>query len=302
MPTRSLLVLLLGVVGVSWAAPLIRLALDEGAPALAIAAIRLSLAAPVMMGFAAASGTGDLRGSDRRQASLLVLSGLALAAHFALWVAALERTSIASGVVLVTVQPIFVSLGAWLFIHERPTRPVILGTVIAVVGAVILVSDDWGDAGTQWGNLLALLGAAAISVYVVIGRHARQHLSFTSYTATVYGIAALGLLLGALFTRTPVLGLSADAYLFIAAMAVVSHLIGHNAINFALATVPAGVVAVAILGEPAIAVSIAGLLVGEVPTLLELLGGAVVLAGVYVALRGARKTSRPPATPAPLPT
>lgn len=297
MPARSLLVLMLGVVGVSWAAPLIRLALDEGAPALAIAAIRLSIAAPVMLGFAAVSGTGDLRSlrraGHRGQAGLLVLSGLALAAHFALWVASLERTSIATGVVLVTAQPIFVSLGAWVFLRERPTRPVVLGTAIAIVGAAILVSDDWGDGGTQWGNALALAGAGAISVYVVIGRHARQHLTFTSYTGSVYGIAALALLAGTWVTGTPVLGLTTEAYLLVAAMAVVSHLIGHNAINFALATVPAGVVAVAILGEPAAAMAIAGLVTDEVPTLLELLGGAVVLGGVYVALRGARKATRP---------
>jgi len=299
MPARPLLVLVLGVVGVAWAAPLIRLALDQGAPALAIAAIRLSIAAPVMVGVAAASGTGDLRTLDRRQALVLVGSGLALAAHFALWVAALERTSIATGVVLVTAQPIFVSIGAWLFLREPPTRPVVLGTAIAIGGALLLVSDDWGDTGTQWGNLLALLGAAAISVYVVIGRHARQRLSFTSYTSTVYTVAALALVASALATDTPMLGLPVEAYLFVAAMAVVSHLIGHNAINYALATVPAGIVAVAILGEPAVTIVIAGLLIDEVPTLLELLGGAIVLAGVYVALRGARTTSRLPATPIP---
>lgn len=291
MPARPLLILVLGVVGVSWAAPLIRLALDEGAPALAIAAIRLSIAAPVMVGIAAASGTGDLRGIDRRQALLLVASGLALAAHFALWVAALERTSITTGVVLVTAQPIFVSVGAWLFLRERPTRTVMLGTAIATGGAVLLMSDDWGDLGTQWGNLLALLGAGAISVYVVIGRHARQRLSLTSYASSVYAVAALGLVAASLLSDTPMLGLPGRAYLFIGAMAVVSHLVGHNSINYALATVPAGVVAVAILGEPAITVAIAGFLVDELPTLLELVGGAVVLVGVYVALHGASGAS-----------
>ena len=297
MSGRSLLVLLIGVVGVSWAAPLIRLALDEGAPALAIATLRLAFAAPVMGSLAAASGTRDLRTLDRRQAGLLALSGLALALHFVVWVASLERTSIATSVVLVTAQPIFVSAGAWLFLHERPTRPVVLGTLIALAGAGILVSDDWGDLGTQWGNLLALLGALAISVYVVIGRQARQQLSFTSYTAVVYGLAAAMLLVGAGATGTPLLGLPTEAYELILAMAVVSQLIGHNAINYALAAVPAAVVAVAILGEPAITIAISAPLVDEVPTLLELVGGAVVLAGVYVALHGSRKAARPAATP-----
>jgi drug/metabolite transporter (DMT)-like permease len=292
---RALAVLALGVFAVAWSAPLIRLAFAEGAPALAVAALRLSFAAPVMIGLAAWHGTGDLRGLSVRQWGLLVLSGAGLALHFGFWVASLERTSVATSVVLVTTQPIFVSLGAWAFLGERPTRPVALGTAIAAAGAVVLVSDDWGDMGTQWGNLLALMGAMAVSVYVVVGRHARQHLSFTSYTATVYGVTAVLLLSGALVTGSQIIGLPAAAYFFIAAMAAISHLIGHNAINWSLATVPAAVVAVAILGEPAIAVVLSSFLIDEVPTLLELLGGAIVLAGVYVALRGARKATRPSA-------
>jgi len=296
--SRALLVLGIGVFAVAWSAPLIRLAMDAGAPALAIAALRLAFAAPVMVSVAAVSGTGDLRGLSRREWALLLLSGVALALHFALWVASLERTSVATSVVLVTTQPIFVGLGAWIFLREPPTKPVILGTVIAGVGALLLVSDDWGDLGTQYGNLLALLGAMAVSVYVVVGRQARQHLSFASYTATVYSITALLLVTAAVVTRTEVLGLPIEAYLFIAAMAAISHLIGHNAINWALATVPAAVVAVAILGEPAITTVIAVFLIDEVPTLLELVGGAVVLTGVYVALRGARRASRPEASTA----
>ncbi|MQC18111.1 MAG: EamA family transporter [Chloroflexi bacterium] len=151
--------------------------------------------------------------------------------------------------------------------------------------------------GSQVGNLFALLGAMAVSVYVVVGRHVRQELSFPTYTATVYSITALLLLAVTVASRTPLFGLAPAAYLFIAIMAAVSQLIGHNAINWALATVPAAVVAVAILGEPAITVVIAAFLIDEVPTLLELIGGAVVLAGVYVALRGARQSApvSPPA-------
>src|SRR3546814_17188667 len=73
------------------------------------------------------------------------------------------------------------------------------------------------DLGTQWGNLLALLGAGAVSVYVVVGRPARQRLSLTSYAGSVYGVAALALVLGAVVTSTPLVGLPVEAYLLIGA-------------------------------------------------------------------------------------
>jgi len=286
MTLRQFLILFAGVVAVAWSAPFIRLSLEAGAPALAIAALRLTFASPPMMAMAAARGVGDLRVLVRRDWVLMTLSAVALAFHFAFWVASLERTSVTTAVVLVTSQPVFVGLGAWLFLHERPSKYVVAGTVIAALGAVLLVSDDLGDLGTMTGNLLALLGAVAVSVYVVIGRSVRQRVSLASYTGVVYPLTAVLLVAAALASGTALGGHSMEAYLWIALMAAVSQLIGHNAINWSLAALPAAVVAVAILGEPVIASALAAFVLDEMPTLLELAGGAVVLSGVYVALRG----------------
>jgi drug/metabolite transporter (DMT)-like permease len=294
---RQALVLFAGVVAVSWAASFIRLASEAGVAALAIAALRLSFASPPMVAAAAWNGVDDLRRLVHRDWALMLLSAVSLAFHFGLWVASLERTSVATSVVLVTTQPVFVGLGAWLALHERPSRAVVMGTVIAGLGAVLLVSDDWSDMGTMGGNVMALLGAAAVSVYVIVGRTMRQRLSLTSYTGVVYSGTALLLLAAAVGTGTALAGYSLEAYLLIAAMALVSQLIGHNAINWSLAALPAAVVAVAILGEPVIASAIAAFVLDEVPTLLEIAGGAVVLAGLYVALSGERRARMVPPAP-----
>lgn len=297
MTARQALVLFAGVIAVSWAASFIRLASEAGAAALAIAALRLSFASPPMVAAAAWNGVDDLRRLVRRDWALMLLSAVSLAFHFGLWVASLERTSVATSVVLVTTQPVFVGLGAWLALHERPSRAVVMGTVIAGLGAVLLVSDDWSDMGAMGGNVMALLGAAAVSVYVIVGRTMRQRVSLTSYTGVVYSGTALLLLAAAVGTGTALGGYSLEAYAWILVMAVVSQLIGHNAINWSLAALPAAVVAVAILGEPVIASAIAAFVLDEVPTLLEIAGGAVVLAGLYVALRGERRARISPPAP-----
>jgi drug/metabolite transporter (DMT)-like permease len=282
---RHLLVLIAGVVAISWAAPLIRLA--EPAPALAIAALRLVFAAPPMVAMAVARREHEIGHLDGRDRWLLVLSALALAAHFAFWVVSVQRTSILASVVLVTMQPLFVAVGAWLFLHERPTRQVSLGIAIGVAGAAVLVGVGASDAGTLSGNLYALVGGVMSSVYLVIGRGARRRLSTAAYGAVVYSLTAAILVGLALATGTALLGHPASAYGYIMLLALVPQLIGHNAMNWALGSLSAAVVAVAILGEPVGSALIAAVLLHEVPTPLEVLGGAVVLAGVYVALRGA---------------
>ena len=282
----------LGIIGISWSAPLIRLA--DPAPVLAIAALRLTVASPAMIGYVWwQGGVGDLRQTSRRDRIALVLAAAALALHFALWVAALQRTSVVTGVVLVTMQPIFVGLGAWIFLREPPTRRIVLGSVVALLGAALLAGDDLGDRGSLEGDLLALLGGLMASAYLVIGRRARRSLSTASYGASVYTMTAVLLLLAALATRTQLAGLEPHSYAAIVAVAVVSQLIGHNAMNWALGFLPAAMVAIAILGEPVGATLIAAIVLDEVPTPLELAGAAVVLIGVYVALRHAEPVVPP---------
>ena len=285
MTTWRWLILGAGIVGISWSAPLIRLA--DPAPVLAIAALRLVFASPAMVAYASVRGVGDLGRASRRDWFALVLAGLALAAHFALWIAALQRTSVVTGVVLVTMQPIFVGLGAWVILRERPTRPMVIGSAVALVGAALLAGDDLGDRGSLNGDVLAVLGGLMASAYLVIGRGARRRISTASYGASVYTITALVLLVAVAVSGTPLTGHPAESYLAILALAVVSQLIGHNAMNWALGFLPAAVVAIAILGEPVGATLIAAAILDEVPTLLELAGAGVVLIGVYVALRHA---------------
>ncbi len=286
MTARHLLVLLVGVVAVSWAAPLVRLADD--APSLTIAALRLSIAAPVMGAVAAGTRRDELRRITRRDLALLVLAGLVLAGHFAFWIASIQRTSVVASVVLVTMNPLFVGLGAWAWLRERPSNAVLAGTAIALAGALLLAAEDIGDRGSLTGDLLALIGSLLASVYLVIGRGVRARMSMIGYSSVMNAVAAVTLLAVMFASGAQLRGLEGGSYLLIVLIALGPQLIGHNSFNWALGSLPAAVVAIAILGEPVGATLIAAVVLDEVPTLLQWLGGAVVLTGLYVALRRVR--------------
>ena len=299
MNARQFAVLVAGVVAISWAAPLIRLATP--APALTIAALRLGLSAPPMIALAAMQrgrpASGSVEALRARDLALLAVAAVALAAHFAFWVASVQQTSILASVVLVTMQPLFVAIGAWAALGERLTRAVNIGIALGVAGALLLVApslvEAGADRGTLVGDLFALIGGVMSSVYLVVGRGVRQRLSTATYGAIVYSLTAVILVGLALATRTPLGGQPTSAYLAIALLALVPQLIGHNAMNWALGSLSAAVVAVAILGEPVGAAIIGAALLREVPTALEVAGGAIVLAGVYVAFRDTRADDAP---------
>ena len=277
------IVLLVGVAALSWAAPLIRLA---DAPPLVVASLRMTFAALPLLALSGLRRREELSLLERSDVALLLLAGLALAAHFGFWVASLQDTSIAASTAIVATQPLFVGLGAWLWLRERPTRALLVAIAIAACGALLLAGSDLGDGVSLRGDAFAALGAVFASIYLVAGRRVRARLSNVSYAALVNAIAAIALLVAVAASGESLLGWGAEAYLFIVLLALVPQLMGHGALTWALGSLPAAVVAVAVLGEPVGATAIGATLLGERPTLLEAIGAALLLAGVYVALRG----------------
>ena len=277
------IVLLVGVAALSWAAPLIRLA--DSAP-LVVASLRMTFAALPLLALSGLRRREELSLIERRDMALLLLAGLALAAHFGFWVASLQDTTIAASTAIVATQPLIVGLGAWLWLRERPTRALFIAIAIAACGALLLAGSDLGDGVSLRGDAFAALGAVFASIYLVAGRRVRARLSNVSYAALVNAIAAVALLVAVAASGESLLGWGAEAYIFIVLLALVPQLMGHGALTWALGSLPAAVVAVAVLGEPVGATAIGATLLGERPTLLEALGAALLLAGVYVALRG----------------
>ena len=277
-------VLTLGVAAVSCAAILIR---EADAPALVIAAYRMGLAAVPVGALTLATGRQQVLRDGRWAWPLL--AGAFLALHFGFWIASLQQTSVITSVVLVTTNPLFVGLASPFVLGERVPAMTWVGIVIATAGAVLMAAEDVGEGlRTVVGDLYALLGAVFGAGYLMMGRRARPQVAWVGYVGVVYPVAAVLLVISVLVAGEPFTGYSAKTFVMLGLLALVPQLVGHSAINWALAYVPAALVAVAILGEPVGATALAALVLNETPSAFEIAGALLVLAGVYVALRPGR--------------
>ncbi|MEI7431796.1 MAG: EamA family transporter, partial [Betaproteobacteria bacterium] len=118
--SRSLpfVVLGIGLIAISFGAILARLAQGYGLPSLAIAALRLGLAALIVTPLAWWQSRQALQSMSRHQMMLAAAAGFFLALHFATWISSLEYTSIASSTALVTTNPVWISLVSFFFFRE----------------------------------------------------------------------------------------------------------------------------------------------------------------------------------------
>jgi drug/metabolite transporter (DMT)-like permease len=280
---KSYIILALGVVSVSFAAVFIRVA---DAPPMAIATYRMCLAAIAVLPLGLARSGIELRRMPRRHLLMAILSGACLALHFGLWITSLSYASVATSVVLVTASPIFIAVASRFLFHQRLGRRAAAGIAITLAGAAVITYANWRiGPGSLMGGLLAFAAALAVAAYLLIGQRLRESLGFLSYASIVYSSAAVILLLVALARRVPLSGFSGSTYLMFLLLALLPQLVGHSSLNWALRFVPATFVAVAVLGEPVGATLWARLILDEVPATAEIVGGILILAGIFVAMR-----------------
>ncbi len=287
---RAGVVLPIGLVAMSFASIFIRLC---EAPPLVIAAYRLTLATLILLLLALPKTIRESRRLSRREILPSLAAGLFLCFHFAFWITSLRYTSVASSVIFVTTNPIFVAIASSFLLRERISSILILSILVAVVGGIII---GWGDLGKGqdqlYGDFLSLLGAVMATGYLLVGRRVRQKVSLTTYITLVYGVAAFFLILLVLFKGDPLFGYAPKDYLLFLLLAVGPQLIGHSSLNWALRFFSATLVAVFILGEPLGAAILAYFILGENPGLSLIWGGALVLAGIYLSSREERRLGK----------
>lgn len=282
--------LLLAVLGISVAAPLVRL---SHADPLVIAAWRLFFSLIIVAGFLVTSGGWRAwRRLDARGVALAVVAGVLLALHFWAWNSSVELTTVAASVVLVNLQPVIVAALSALWLKETPTPRQWLGITVAMFGALIVAGGDIRSVAHIGGNraligdLLSFLAGVAAAIYYLAGRRLRQTLDLWAYVGLVYAACFVTLLIFAGVRHVPLLPQPPRELAIFIGLAVGPMMLGHTGMNWALRYLPAYVVNLTVLGEPVGATLLAAVLPGirEVPPVLTLVGGAFVLAGILLSL------------------
>jgi len=284
-----------GILFVSTASIFIRFAQAE-ASSIVIAAARLLIASMVLIPIALIRYRQEWMGLSKSDLVKGGLSGLFLALHFATWITSLELTSVASSVVLVTTTPLWVAIFSPLVLKEPIRRSVLVGLLISIAGGVIVgIGNACGfqqgaftcqaqvfSGQAMLGNFLALFGAWMAAGYMLMGRQLRKKLSTISYTALVYGVAALILLVTVIIRVEPVFSYSGETYLWLLALGIFPQLFGHSLFNWALKYLSAAYVSLTLLGEPIGTIILAMIFLQESPTLLEGVGAGLILIGIVV--------------------
>lgn len=284
MRNRALLLLASAQLAIGAAAIFARLALVAGGP-LAISAARLTLAALPLAVLAAMRGRFAARDAfaERR----LAAAGVLLAVHFATWIASLRFASVAISTLLVCTTPVWTE--AYSVLRRRRLDPYATVSIVTALAGVAIVVGSPDRANTPLGIVLALAGAIAMAAYLILVRGVDTRYDTLAVTARTYSYAALLLIAVSVAVHDPLPPLAQTrAWGGIVAMALLSQLFGHTALNAAVRVLTPTFVATTILLEPLIAAALAAWLFAERLGPASAVGAAMIFAAIAVAIRGER--------------
>lgn len=288
MPSRVriALVLVVAILSISLGSIFVRLAGE--APPITIAFFRVFWASLILFPF-------YWFGSSKRTSQTVgilwyLLAGTSLALHFAFWIASLFYTTVAVSVVLVTTSPVLVAGISYLIFRERLTLLGWSGIALTMVGSAALVWNDLVQWGSWKGALMALAGAAMLAIYLSSGRQIRISRTLWQYVVPTYALAAVVLLFLAVLWQEKLWGFSTETHVWLLLLGIIPQCLGHTSYNWSLRFLPATVVSCLVLAEPIGASLLAWWLLDERPGGFVVLGGALVISGIFlVTLKGIRR-------------
>lgn len=287
LSTAAFLCLLAGGCAIAFAPILVRIS-DTGPVASAF--WRCALAVPLLWIWAWNEKDRGLT-PVRRNGGLtpaLIAAGLFFAADLGVWHWSIIYTSVANSTLLANLAPIFVTLAGWLFWRQKVTRTFLVGMIVAIAGMFVLVGPNFAVGGTRLlGDALGALTGVFYAGYMLAIKSARDanastaHLMAWSTTITAVALAPV-----ALASPQPFLPATDVGWWVLIGLAVISQILGQGLIAYAFAHLPASLSSVSLLIQPVMAAIFAWWLFGEAIGAMQFAGGAIVLAGIWLARKG----------------
>ncbi|MCF2717148.1 DMT family transporter [Paenibacillus sp. UKAQ_18] len=218
---------------------------------------------------------------NKKDWSTVFIAGLFLGLHFLFWMESLVYTSVASSMVILSLQPLFVMMGSYIMFRERANILTILCLIAALVGSIIIA---WGDIGISRealiGDGLSLVGTILVSTYMLAGQKVSHKINANVYSVIVFFIGGSVMLVYNLLNHYALIEYGSSDWMYFLLLAVIPTIFGQYIFNLLLKSMGATTVSVGIIGEPVLAIILAYLFLGEIISAFQFIGGIMTLFGM----------------------
>jgi len=246
---------------------------------LAISCLR-SLIASVLLTACLATQRGLWIAEMKKTGWPAVVAGALLAVHWWTFFEAIQRSSVALGLLTFASYPLFAIVLGRVFLGE-PARAWDLAACATVIGGLALVVPSWQMDHVGIAACLGLVSGLSFALLTIVNRGLRQNCSALPLVVVQTGISGLLLLP---FASSSLLTLSGKDWLWLALLGTVFTGLAHLSFISSLARVRVATAGLTIALEPVYGIAFAWLLLGEQPSGKMLLGGCLIVSAAAMSV------------------
>ncbi|MBP1840448.1 DMT family transporter [Formosa algae] len=276
--TKPRIALVVGIICISIFPVLVRLSLTPG---LISAFYRMAIASAIILPYVLI--TKQLKIPSTKMLLLASLCGVVFGLDVGVWNIAIQESSATQATLLTNLSPVWVGIGAFLFLKDKPVRNFWIGTVIAIIGMVTLVGFQFFiNLDFDLAFFFAILSGMLYAVYMLTSKTVLEETDVLTFMtiSVVSSAMALGLL--SLMMGQPFSGFSNMGWLVLLIQGLICQLLAWLLISYATKHMRATRVSVSLLGQAILASILAWIFLNETITLQMMIGGIILLFGIRI--------------------
>lgn len=270
--------LALGVICISVFPILVKLNLTPGVIS---AFYRMAIALAALLPFVLI--TGKLKRSNRKTVLFSMLCGLIFGLDVAVWNVAIQGSTATQATLLTNLSPVWVGIGAFFFLKDKPTRNFWIGTVVAISGMVLLVGiSTFVELNFNQAFGFAILSGMLYAIYMLLSKNILNDIDVWNFMTISLMSSTVSLAIVSYALGEPFSGFSNAGWLTLLAQGLVCQLAAWLLISYATQNMRATRVSVSLLGQAVLAAILAWLFLDETISLQMIIGGFILLFGIRI--------------------
>jgi len=270
--------LALGILCISIFPILVRLHLTNG---LISAFYRMFIAAVLLLPYVIINEKFKL--PPTKTTLLAVVCGVVFATDIAIWNVAIQKSSATQATLLANLSPVWVGIGSFLVLKNKPSINFWIGTAIALMGMVILVGfETFAQLNFDLAFVFALLSGMLYATYILISKNILSKVDILSFMSIVLVSSSLFLGLICAITEERFTGFSNTAWLVLFIQGAVCQLTAWLLISYSTKHLQATRVSLSLLGQAVLATLLAWIFLDEKMSWFRIIGAVFLLLGIRI--------------------
>lgn len=216
----------------------------------------------------------------------IILCGIIFATDIAVWNMSIHYSNATQATLLTNLSPVWVGVGAFLFLPDKPKPAFWIGTLIALAGMVVLIGPEaFTEMRFDKGFLLAVFSGILYAAYMIISKSVLNKIDIVSFMTVSMAASSVYLLIVCIALGQPLWNFTPSVWSVFVINGLICQLLGWLTISYATQKMDANRVSLSLLSQALVTGIFAWLFINEKITLQMVAGGMIILVGIAVTFK-----------------